>query len=48
MDILAGIKDVFFREDGKFAVSASYDKTAKIWEVDQWRDIATLKATMPL
>jgi WD40 repeat protein len=36
------INDVFFSQDGKLALSASYDKTAKLWEVGSWRTIATL------
>jgi WD40 repeat protein len=36
------VNDVFFSEDGKFAVSASYDKNAKVWETGSWRAIATL------
>ena len=36
------INDVFFSQDGRFAVSTSYDKTAKLWDAGSWRTIATL------
>ena len=36
------INDVFFSQDGRLAVSTSYDKTAKLWDVSSWRTIATL------
>lgn len=33
----------FFSPDGKFIVTASYDNTAKIWDVVSGQEITTLK-----
>ena len=35
------IRDVFFSQDGKFAVSTSVDGTAKIWDVGSWKEVNT-------
>lgn len=37
------IVDVFFSKDSRFAVSASYDKTAVVWHVGSWERVSTLR-----
>ncbi|WP_081771813.1 nSTAND1 domain-containing NTPase [Paraburkholderia nodosa] len=37
------VVDVFFSRDGKYAISAGFDKTAIVWEVGTWREVSRLK-----